>query len=48
MAKRRKRVGYGDNVKQTVFQSITFEDFLNIDNPFAVFLTHNAISFPQE
>ncbi|KAL4472221.1 hypothetical protein ABPG72_013854 [Tetrahymena utriculariae] len=48
MAKRRKRVGYGDNVKQTVFQPITFQEFVNIDNPFAVFLTHNAISFPKD
>jgi AdoMet-dependent rRNA methyltransferase SPB1 len=31
-----------------MYQEMKFEEFLNVENPYVVFATHNAIAFTEE
>lgn len=47
MEKRRKRQGYEDNAPMMLHKKMTFEEFIKVENPFAVFVTHSQIGLPS-
>lgn len=48
MEKRRKRQGYEDNAPMMLHKKMTFEEFIKVENPFAVFVTHSQIGLPSQ
>ena len=41
MEKRNKNKGYSDDAPMTVYKSLSFGEFLNIDNPYPIFIQYN-------
>ncbi|CAD8103018.1 unnamed protein product [Paramecium sonneborni] len=44
----RHRSGYADDVHQTVYQMIDFEEFLHADNPYPIFIEYAGIKMTEE
>lgn len=48
MKRGKNRQGYADEVKQSMNQEMSFTDFLQCENPYAVFAEYNKLTLTQE
>eukprot|EP01017_Pseudomicrothorax_dubius_P028190 TRINITY_DN3334_c0_g1_i2.p1 TRINITY_DN3334_c0_g1~~TRINITY_DN3334_c0_g1_i2.p1 ORF type:complete len:816 (-),score=275.40 TRINITY_DN3334_c0_g1_i2:86-2533(-) len=48
LERRRHRQGYADDAPQSLFRRLSFDDFLKVSNPFAVFVDYNQLVLSPE